>query len=299
MAFRLAHFSDPHLNPLPRVRLRELAGKRLTGFANYMRSRRHAHDMGVLERIVADIQAQRPDHIACTGDVAHIGLEPEFEHAARFLDRLGSRDHVSFVPGNHDVYVPASLGPLTAATLPWCRSDDGAGGYPWLKVRGGVALVGLSSAVPTGPFMAWGRAGADQLDKAEMLLRYAGKRGLRRVVLIHHPPHRHGAKQGRELKDAAAFEAMIAAAGAELILHGHNHRTSLAWMPAPDGNQAPVVGVACASMGPAGHGEKAAWHLFDIPEDGPITVTRRGLAPDGTLGALAQTVLRPPGVSAS
>ena len=29
--FRLAHLSDPHVGPLPRPRLRELVGKRVTG----------------------------------------------------------------------------------------------------------------------------------------------------------------------------------------------------------------------------------------------------------------------------
>lgn len=288
--FRLAHLSDPHLNPLPRVRLRELAGKRVTGYANWLRGRRKAHDMPLLDRIVADIHTAAPDHVACTGDVSHIGLTLEFEQAAHFLDRLGPREKVSFVPGNHDAYVRASLAPLTAAMAPWCRSDDGAHGYPWLKVRHGVALIGLNSAVPTGPLMAWGRAGAEQLDKAEMLLRYAAGRGLRRVVLIHHPPHVGGAKRGREMKDADAFERMIVEAGAELIVHGHNHRTSLGWIRGPD-SEVPVVGVACCSMSPSSHGERAAWHLFEIPEKGPITVQKRGLASDGSIGPLDDLVL--------
>ncbi len=287
MGFRFAHLSDPHLNPLPKVRVFDLAGKRATGFANYWRGRRHEHDMGVLGRIEADILALAPDHIACTGDVTHMGFAAEFETAARFLDRLGPREKVSFVPGNHDVYVPSSLPNMLSAMQPWAHSDDGSEGYPWLKVRGHAALIGLSSAVPTGFFMAWGRAGQEQLDKAEALLRYAGRRGLRRIVLIHHPPHVGGAKRGRELRDAAAFEAMIAEAGADLVVHGHNHRTSLAWIRGAEGADVPVVGVACSSMGPSSHAEKAAWHCFDVPEAGPITLTRRGLAPDGSIAELA------------
>jgi 3',5'-cyclic AMP phosphodiesterase CpdA len=292
VAFTLAHLSDPHLNPLPKVRLRDLMGKRATGYANWLRSRWRVHDMGLLARIIDDMQAQAPAHVACTGDVAHIGLPDEFGQACAFLDRLGPRDRVSFVPGNHDAYVHGSLNALATTLRPWCRSDEGAEGYPWLKVRDGVALVGLSSAVPTGPFMAWGRAGAAQLEKAEVLLHYAAGCGLKRVVLIHHPPHRGGAKGGRELKDAEAFEAMIARAGADLVIHGHNHRTSLAWIETPSGH-APVVGVASCSMGPAAHGEKAGWHLFRIPDDdGPIRMERRGLAPDGSIARLAELTLR-------
>ncbi|MFZ4533895.1 MAG: metallophosphoesterase, partial [Alsobacter sp.] len=76
--FRLAHLSDPHLGPVPQPRLRELAGKRLTGYMNWRRGRDRVHDMAVLDRIVADMQAHAPDHIACTGDLINIGLHGEF-----------------------------------------------------------------------------------------------------------------------------------------------------------------------------------------------------------------------------
>jgi 3',5'-cyclic AMP phosphodiesterase CpdA len=291
--FTLAHLSDPHLNPLPRVRLRDLMGKRATGYANWLRSRRHVHDMVLLDRMLADIAAASPDHVAMTGDVAHIGLPAEFPTAISFMERLGAKEQVSFVPGNHDAYVPSSLAALGRDMAPWCQSDEGADGYPWLKVRGHVALIGLSSAVPTGPLMAWGRLGQDQIDKAEMLLLYAAKRGLKRVVLIHHPPHVGGAKAGRELKDAAAFEAMIAVAGAEIVIHGHNHKTSLAWVDGPE-RKVPVAGVSSCSMGVRSHGEKAGWHLIRIPEsDAPISVERRGLTPTGGIGLLGEVVLAP------
>ena len=298
MAFTLAHLSDPHLNPLPRISPRQLVGKRALGYANWVRSRRHVHDMALLERLVGDVIAQAPDHVACTGDVTHIGLPAEFAAAVTFLDKFGAREHVSFVPGNHDAYLPSSLAALGETMAPWCRSDDGAEGYPWFRVRAGVALVGLSSAVPTGPLMAWGRLGGEQIDKADMLLRYARKRGLKRVVLIHHPPHVGGAKFGRELKDALAFETMIAGAGAELVIHGHNHRTSLAWLEGPSAQKpvlapamTPVLGVASCSMGVRAHGEKAAWHLIRIPDDGPIRVEKRGLTPTGKIGLLGEMVL--------
>lgn len=294
MAYTLAHLSDPHLNPLPRPRPVELMGKRATGFVNWLRSRRHVHDMAVLARVTADIRACRPDHVACTGDVTHIGLPAEFTAAGRFLDALGPRDDVSFVPGNHDAYVHASLAPLAREMAPWTQSDDGAPGYPWLKIRGHVALVGLSSAVPTGPLMAWGKIGAAQLDKAEALLARLKHQGLVRVVLIHHPPHLAGGHRGRELKDASAFEAMIAKVGAELVVHGHNHVTSLDWI-AGAGAPAPVVGVASCSVGLRDYVEKAGWHLFHIPADGaPIRMERRGLVAEAEVGLLEERTLAPP-----
>ena len=51
--FRLAHLSDPHLGPLPKPKLRELASKRLTGYMNWRRGRSRSHDMALLARILS------------------------------------------------------------------------------------------------------------------------------------------------------------------------------------------------------------------------------------------------------
>ena len=291
--FKLAHLSDPHLGPLAGFSLHQLLGKRATGYVNWRRKRRHAHDMAILALIVADIQAQAPDHIACTGDVAHIGLPNEFKTAVAFLDTLGARDTVSFVPGNHDAYARSSLKPLASHLGPWCASDNGAVGYPWYRQRGNVALIGLNSGIPTLPLMATGRIGREQTAKAEMLLERARAEGLIRVVLIHHPPYTGGARRSRELVDAEAFEAMLARTGADLVLHGHNHTFSLAWRPGK-GRDVPIVGVPSASIGPLGHGEMATWHLFRIEGDAQaprISVEQRGFEPDGTVMLRQEIVL--------
>ena len=72
--FTLAHLSDPHLAPLPAPRWSELIGKRVTGYINWQRRRRFIHRRAVLDRLVADLKAQGPDHIAVTGDIANIAL---------------------------------------------------------------------------------------------------------------------------------------------------------------------------------------------------------------------------------
>ncbi|MBM3607027.1 MAG: metallophosphoesterase, partial [Alphaproteobacteria bacterium] len=73
MSFVLAHLSDAHIGPLPKPRLRELLGKRLTGYINWQR-RNSIHNMDVLGGIIADIHRHAPDHIAMTGDIMNIGL---------------------------------------------------------------------------------------------------------------------------------------------------------------------------------------------------------------------------------
>src|SRR5262245_39982 len=102
--FTLAHISDVHLGPLPLPGVTDCNLKRLSGYLNWHRNRKHLHLRPVLDSIVADLLAQRPDHIAVTGDLVNIGLPSEHLAALDWLATLGPPDRVSVVPGNHDIY---------------------------------------------------------------------------------------------------------------------------------------------------------------------------------------------------
>jgi 3',5'-cyclic AMP phosphodiesterase CpdA len=282
MRFLLAHLSDVHIGPLPRPSLRELAGKRLTGYLNWTRGRHRVHDMDVLARLVADLRAQRPDHIAMTGDILNIGLAAEFPLARAWLETLGPAGDVSFVPGNHDAYVRGSMSHLAATFRPWTGDEAAAAAkFPYLRIRGEVALIGLSSGLPTAPLLASGSLGRAQCESLGELLHETHRRGLVRIIMIHHPPHRTGASFGRGLRDAAAFEATVARHGAELVIHGHNHRASIARIAGPQHFVA-VVGVASGSAVPGTGNHRAAYHLFKIERTAngvSITGKARGMAP--------------------
>ncbi|MGI3899546.1 MAG: metallophosphoesterase family protein [Janthinobacterium lividum] len=282
MSYLLAHLSDAHIGPLPRPRTRDLMGKRLTGYVNWGR-RGRLHDMAVLSALVDDLKAQTPDHVAMTGDILNLGLPSEFPLARDWLESLGPAGDVSFVPGNHDAYVRSSLPHLASTFAPWVVEAGTVDGmpfaFPYLRRRGPLALIGLTSAIPTAPLLASGSLGHAQRDGFARLLAAAAAEGLVRVVLIHHPPHVTGAKRGRGLRDAGAFESVIARHGAELVIHGHNHRTSVAHLPGPRG-PVPVVGVPSCSAVPGTHGHLAAYHLYRFePRDGgfDVTASRRGL----------------------
>jgi 3',5'-cyclic AMP phosphodiesterase CpdA len=279
-SLRLAHLSDAHIGPLPRPLRRELLGKRFTGYLNWTRGRANVHDMDVLARLVADIKAQRPNHIVMTGDILNIGLRAEFPLARQWLATLGAPEDVSFVPGNHDAYVKGTMPDLAATFAPWTRGDAKTPApYPYLRVRQQVALIGLSSGVPTPPFVASGRLGRTQCAALAKLLDECAAAELIRVVMIHHPPQKGGATFGRGLSDAAAFERVIADHGAELILHGHNHKTSVARIAGPKG-PVPVIGVASASAVSGTPTHRAGYHLFDIQgtaKDYRIEARIRGL----------------------
>ncbi len=285
MPFTLAHLSDPHLAPLPAVRWRELLSKRITGYINWRRGRHRVHDPEVLAAIVADMLAQHPDHIAVTGDIANIASAAEFPFGRAWLDTLGSPQDVSLVPGNHDAYVRSAAHHRTGHWGGHMRGDDGVGEFPYLRRRGPLALIGLSSAVATAPFMATGRIGAAQLARLGPLLDAMKQEGRFRVVMVHHPPVSRS-KRHRRLIDAAALKDVIATHGAELLLHGHDHLAMLNWLADPDGNGVPAVGVPSASAAPEYSRESAAYNLYRIdgsPGAWTCEMIARGISANGEI----------------
>ena len=123
--FVLAHLSDPHLSPLPRPRWSDLMGKRATGYVNWVRKRRLIHRTDVLARVVRDLKASMPDHIAVTGDLTNISLAQEYAPARVFLELLGPAPDVTLVPGNHDVYVRGVRGYSRSHWGAYMRGDEG------------------------------------------------------------------------------------------------------------------------------------------------------------------------------
>jgi 3',5'-cyclic AMP phosphodiesterase CpdA len=266
--FVLAHLSDPHLGPIPAPRLRELLGKRATGFLNWRRKRRLIHRTEVLARIVADLKAQAADHIGVTGDLVNISLAGEYAPARAWLASLGPPRDVTLVPGNHDVYVRAAAQYPHLHWRDYMRADDddpaaGEAAFPFVRRRGPLALIGMSSAVPTAPFLATGRLGAGQLDRLAAALDRGAGEGRFRVVLIHHPPMSKPARRFKRLLDGAELRAVLARHGAELVIHGHDHEHSLVELPGPQ-RPIPVTGVPSASAAPPGEHDAAGYNLYRI-----------------------------------
>jgi 3',5'-cyclic AMP phosphodiesterase CpdA len=278
----LAHLSDAHIGPLPRPHRRELLGKRITGYMNWQRGRSLTHSMDVLAAIVADIHAQKPDHIAMTGDILNIGLKAEFPFAAAWLETLGPPDKVSFVPGNHDAYTRGSMPHVASTFAKWTTSDaTGESGFPYLRMRNGIALIGLSSGVPTAPFLASGRLGSKQRGRLDGLLADLARQNLPRVIMVHHPPNRGGGGAGRSLTDRREFEEIVSRRGAHLVVHGHNHRMTISYIERNNA-RIPVVGVQSASASGGTRMHRAGYNLFRIePEKGGVKITARarGLSP--------------------
>ncbi|MBR0852250.1 metallophosphoesterase [Bradyrhizobium diazoefficiens] len=262
--FTLAHLSDPHLPPLPKPRLAELAGKRALGYVNWTRNRHKYQRREVLDALVHDLKAQAPDHIAVTGDLVNLALEAEFAPARAWLDGVGPPDRVTTIPGNHDAYVRATFHRFGETFAPYLTDDNGRTGFPAVRRRGPVALISLSTAVPTLPLMATGTLGGEQLAALERVLDQLAAEDVFRVLLVHHPLQSR-ARQKR-MTDSAELLVLLKRHGVELILHGHDHIHSTMWFEGPNGN-IPAIGVPSASALAHGRYPAAAYNLFAIEKD--------------------------------
>jgi 3',5'-cyclic AMP phosphodiesterase CpdA len=266
-SFTLAHLSDPHLPPLPEPRLSELAGKRMLGYLNWTRNRHRFHRRDVLNVLMSDLQAQTPDHIAITGDLINLSLEAEFAPARAWLESIGTGERVTLVPGNHDAYVRSMRHRFAESWGSYLGGDDaGAAVFPALRRRGPLALISISSAVPTAPFMATGWLGRDQMDALERMLAGISSESCFRVLLVHHPLRAKA--RTKRLTDSSELIEILKRYGVELVLHGHDHVHSTQWIEGPRESSIAVIGVPSASAVAHGHYPAAAYNLFSIRREG-------------------------------
>jgi 3',5'-cyclic AMP phosphodiesterase CpdA len=292
-AYALAHLSDPHLPPLPAARLGHLMRTRALGYLSWTRNRHKYQRRDVLDALVSDMHGQAPDHIAVTGDFVNLALEAEFQPARAWLEAVGSADRVSIVPGNHDAYVRATRRRFSETFASYLDGDDAdrGGTFPFLRRRGPLALIGVSSAVPTPPLMATGWLGPNQLEALNRLLSRLSTERLFRVLLIHHPLRSDS--RAKRLTDSGELRALLKQRGAELILHGHDHIHSTMWIDGPNG-AIPAIGVPSASALAHGRYPAAAYNLFSIERDGEVwrcQQTVRGIDDELRIRQLSQTRL--------
>ena len=269
--FRLAHISDVHLAPLPQPTWEELASKRITGYLNWKLNRKGAMQSGALEGLLSHMKSSNPDHIVVTGDLVNLALEREISNARDWLEELGPVNDVSVIPGNHDAYVPGALNAVIKSWRPYMTGDEQSDlvQFPYMRLRGDIAIIGLNSGCATLPFIATGKFDEKQARHCELLLNEAKQCQNFRVILIHHPPFENATTWSKRLIGSERFREMIKRQGVELVLHGHTHIDSFKWIEGPD-NDVAVVGVPSASAAPHGHLDNkhsrpgARYNLFEI-----------------------------------
>jgi 3',5'-cyclic AMP phosphodiesterase CpdA len=201
---------------------------------------------------------------------------------------MGPPSQVTVIPGNHDAYVRAKWSETFALWSDYMNSDasnrpggrevDGEIAFPSLRVRSHAAIIGVSTARPSGLFLAVGSVGKSQLKRLEKILEETAGQGLFRILLIHHPPLPGVVSKRKGLTDESALRSVLQRQGAELILHGHGHRTSIAPFEMPEG-QIMAIGVPSASALGRKPGRRARYHLCRVErnaEGWKVSVSVRG-----------------------
>ena len=279
---RIAHFSDLHLLSLDGARFIDFLSKRWIGALNLVVSRGRHHQTSVFDAMVADLNENPVDHIVCTGDVTNLALEGEFRFARARFDQIGvGAREVTVVPGNHDAYVPRGTKFFQGYFADYHESDDDwhwDDGDPWpvVRVRGDVAIIGLSTSRATPWFTAYGRVGEKQLDRLAAVLGDSRLSGKFRLLLIHHSPTgKRSESRIRGLRDRDRFSQVIAEHGAELILHGHEHLDLLHELPGPDGTPIPILGIQSGSYEAGKPRLRARYRVFEFGQEADRPVVRQ------------------------
>jgi len=280
----LAHLSDVHLFALDQLAARRLLNKRFTGWVNIKLHRGVAHQAAVAETVAREVRRLDVDHVVITGDVTGLALEEEFERVQVYLRQALalSADRVSMVPGNHDTYTRGAyrerrfeghFGEHITSDLPGASGVPGLDRYPYVRLRGPLAIIGLSTAVPRPPLCASGRLGKPQRMALHSLLSHEQVRSRLPVILQHHPWHNpsSAAKTALEgLVDAAAEGRVLDQLERGLLLHGHLHRRIHRRLPTRHGHLE-AVGATSASLQHDDPARMAGVNLYEIDGAGEVT----------------------------
>jgi 3',5'-cyclic AMP phosphodiesterase CpdA len=263
MSLRFLHTSDIHLLDLAGVGLHRYFNKRLTGGINLALRRRSAHQGSLFDRMMGLIEPLEVERVVVTGDLTNLALEPEFELVKRKLEALPVPATV--IPGNHDVYTRGSAraGRFEQYMAPFMEGDrEGDANYPFVQRFAGVAIIGVSTAIATLPLYATGMVGQDQLARLRQILAATRQEQRARVVLVHHPPVPGVSKKRHDLLDVLNFGEVLKAEGAELVLHGHEHRRIDSTLPGPDG-PIPVHGIGSGTVVSQVVERRASFSVYD------------------------------------
>ncbi len=222
-----------------------------------------------LARLITDVQ---PELVIASGDLTHRGLPEQHDRAAAFLRQLELP--LIVIPGNHDI-------PYTFPkrfTRPWHEFESRWETTEPVFRTDGIVVVGLNSVRP------WrhqsGRIHRRQLLHVAQAFLDLPEETLR-IVTLHH--HLLGAPWRSRKKPVAKRNLVLAGlveAGADLILAGHIHQSTIAErrefeIATPGGERAVVVSIApgFGQPRPNRRGEARGLHVYEIGDAALRTLT--------------------------
>ncbi len=189
-----------------------------------------------IDAIEAQIQAERYDVVAISGDVSQRSRAGEFQRAAAFIRDARKVSKVLCVPGNHDVAWWESPLHLRGADRMYTRYRQYIDQElePVLRVPG-ATVVGLNTSQGVHPrTLTWnvrdisiiGDLRKPQIERARREFE-ASPAGDARVIVMHHNPVKGELSQRHGLKHTKQILGAFAQIGVDLVLCGHDHQEAI------------------------------------------------------------------------
>ncbi len=275
---KIAHLSDLHLLDLTGVSPLRFLNKRISGYFNLRIRRKHIHRVDYVRAMGKQLDRLDIDHVIITGDITNMALESEFAFArdviANELELTPER--LTIVPGNHDAYTRGAYkkGRFAAYFSEYLRSDLPElsiklpmGPFPVVKLRGAVAIVGLSTAVPQMPFIAAGELGHLQVTALEKVVMHPEVKRRTLVLALHHPVEAPPSSLKAWLEGLRDRDALLSALAMQphaLVLHGHLHRR----ISRPLDRRFAHLGATSASLHHADGARHSAFNVYTFDDEG-------------------------------
>lgn len=232
------------------------------------------HDEGrepVEEAVRGLVGELEPELVVASGDLTHRNRREEHARAAAFLRSLGPP--VLAVPGNHDL----PMLPPGRLVRPFARFTEVWGPPEQVHRSDRLCVVGLNSA--RGWLYQEGAVRTGQLDRVRRELAAAAAGSLRVVVLHHHLCSAPWRTAKRPVFRRAHVLAVLAEAGADLVLSGHVHQSSVfargEFEVAAEGLR-PMTVATAPGLGrprPHRHGEASGLHAYELEGEGLRVLT--------------------------
>ena len=269
----VAHVTDLHLVEYDHHKRAGAAKSRLL----YLNTGRKIDPKARFDRVCEALRrASRSDHLVITGDLTEDGTDAQFELLAAALAEANvDPEHVTLVPGNHDLYADhcafarALRGPLHA------YAKTSTLGQP-VELAGAV-VVPVSTAMAHRLWFSAGTLTVDMAGTLDGLARDPALRDRPLLVAQHHPPLGHGQGLWNWIDGTRAPErgARLLHAHAHMhVLHGHTH-TRKSYRVRLDGPEQVHSGAAVLSSSEhvrfydTAHGELRA---LDATSSAPVAV---------------------------
>jgi len=190
-----------------------------------------AQDSAALSAFAARVHTERPDAVLITGDLTMRARHTEYAAATNWLAALGVP--LSIEVGNHDL---PYFNPWARFVQPYARYERLARSIEAHIDLPDVVIVPLRTTARAQLRLNWsqGQVRSKRLNAAVETLKSSGPDRIR-IVTCHHPlsdkPGSH--TEGRTRGGRAAL-ALLAAAGADLVLSGHVHDPfDIVWTEGP------------------------------------------------------------------